>query len=270
MARIQRAGDGAAVYRPGAIVQYTFNFNLRIDQAPNVAGILTRLAAYKCPSDVPYPIMNPAGGFNGSMGGPGVNYLMSAGPTVGGWQTQGGPAMQLVDEIGFVNYRKHVGVRDMTDGTSNVIAAAESTVGNHATGAANFDLRRSVVRGIAFPGGVPMRFWSRAQLDAYGQSCLAGTGNIHGHARQQWAHGLDAQTILTTMDTPNSKNPDCQVCTGCSSFDSQGVFTARSLHTGGVHVLMGDGAVKFVSDNVDLLNWQRAGGINDGGTIGDF
>lgn len=38
-----------------------------------------------------------------------------------------------------------------------------------------------------------------------------------------------------------------------------------SAHTGGTHVLMGDGAVRFASDNVDLNVW-RAAGSADGNT----
>jgi hypothetical protein len=49
-----------------------------------------------------------------------------------------------------------------------------------------------------------------------------------------------------------------------------GIFAARSYHVGGVHTLMCDGAVRFVSENVDLPIW-RAGGTRAGGeTIGEF
>jgi hypothetical protein len=167
-----------------------------------------------------------------------------------------------------VAYRKKVAVRDLEDGTSNVICVAESTTGSDI--ANQLDIRRNVVRNIPFPGGATGKFWTKAQLDAYGTACRAGAGNTHGIVRMHWANGINGQSMLNIMDTPNSLNPDCQVCTTCSWTDSQGIFTARSRHTGGVHVLMGDGVVKFISDNVDLLTWQRAGGINDGGTIGDF
>lgn len=43
-----------------------------------------------------------------------------------------------------------------------------------------------------------------------------------------------------------------------------------SLHVGGCHFLMGDGAVRFISENVDLLNYQRLSTVADGNVIGDF
>lgn len=50
-----------------------------------------------------------------------------------------------------------------------------------------------------------------------------------------------------------------------------------SLHTGGAHFLMNDGAVKFISENIDHLNdrpinstYERIIAIADGQTVGDF
>lgn len=43
-----------------------------------------------------------------------------------------------------------------------------------------------------------------------------------------------------------------------------------SMHVGGGHFLMGDGAVRFVSENVDLLTYQRLSTIADGNTTGEF
>lgn len=48
------------------------------------------------------------------------------------------------------------------------------------------------------------------------------------------------------------------------------LFSSRSLHVGGVHALLGDGAVRFISDNINLQTWQDLGVPNDGRTIGDF
>ena len=45
---------------------------------------------------------------------------------------------------------------------------------------------------------------------------------------------------------------------------------ARSQHTGGVTVLLGDGSVRFVSDNIDYQTWQRLGDRKDGNAVGDF
>ena len=39
-------------------------------------------------------------------------------------------------------------------------------------------------------------------------------------------------------------------------YTGYGWRAARSRHPGGVHVLLGDGAVRFVGDNIDLATWR--------------
>jgi prepilin-type N-terminal cleavage/methylation domain-containing protein/prepilin-type processing-associated H-X9-DG protein len=43
-----------------------------------------------------------------------------------------------------------------------------------------------------------------------------------------------------------------------------------SLHTGGAHFVMGDGSVRFISENISATDYQRLGGIADGEIIGNF
>jgi prepilin-type processing-associated H-X9-DG protein len=43
-----------------------------------------------------------------------------------------------------------------------------------------------------------------------------------------------------------------------------------SLHTGGCHALMCDGAVKFVSENADVQVIRAIAGANEGAVVGDF
>ena len=45
---------------------------------------------------------------------------------------------------------------------------------------------------------------------------------------------------------------------------------ASSYHTGGAHFLMADGAVRFISNNVDFATYNYLGSKADGNTIGDF
>ena len=51
------------------------------------------------------------------------------------------------------------------------------------------------------------------------------------------------------------------------SSDRNGVYSARSMHTGGVNGGMGDGSVRFVSQSIDTKTWQFTGGRNDGQVI---
>lgn len=45
---------------------------------------------------------------------------------------------------------------------------------------------------------------------------------------------------------------------------------AFSFHTGGAHFLMGDGSVRFINENVNMLTYGLINSINDGGTPGEF
>jgi prepilin-type processing-associated H-X9-DG protein len=57
----------------------------------------------------------------------------------------------------------------------------------------------------------------------------------------------------------------------CSAWDnwqtSQGF---KSVHEGGAHFLMCDGAVTFISENIDYLNYQRLGDRRDGRPVTPF
>ncbi|QDT35049.1 DUF1559 domain-containing protein [Thalassoglobus polymorphus] len=43
-----------------------------------------------------------------------------------------------------------------------------------------------------------------------------------------------------------------------------------SEHPGGGQIMMGDGAVRFVSENIDLITWAELSSINEGEIIGEF
>lgn len=49
-----------------------------------------------------------------------------------------------------------------------------------------------------------------------------------------------------------------------------GQHGAKSLHVGGCHALLGDGSVRFVSENIALTNLRMLNSIADGGVIGEF
>ena len=237
-------------YMDQAPLYNQFNLNAMVQDggANNALATTTRIPAFRCPSDT-------ATGVN-----PGVNYAVSGGPSTW-WHVAAG------DSVGMFKCQQAVAIAAITDGTSNTIAASEVLIGS---GGGTFNPQRDLVRGQAFPSGMPNSFATQAQLNAYGTQCLASLGSINQSTRQLWANGIGGQTVFNTLNVPNSPNPDCHPCTGCGWFDSTGVWTARSLHTGGVHALMGDGSARFISSNVDFNTWQRLGSISDGQAIGDF
>ncbi|MES2790980.1 MAG: DUF1559 domain-containing protein [Planctomycetota bacterium] len=53
----------------------------------------------------------------------------------------------------------------------------------------------------------------------------------------------------------------------CTNASGRGMY---SFHTGGISILMADGAVRFVSENISLVTLFRLGSPNDGGVLGEF
>jgi prepilin-type processing-associated H-X9-DG protein len=111
--------------------------------------------------------------------------------------------------------------------------------------------------------------------DAAGyQQCQAGqeppvTGNFADTGRgYSW---LFAQRNMawtyTALLQPNDKNTANHEC---EKWSNQGVFAARSKHTGGVHVALADGSVRFISDSIDDGTWRALGTrwADDG--VGEF
>lgn len=78
-----------------------------------------------------------------------------------------------------------------------------------------------------------------------------------------WIHGRDYWTTYHHYHNPNSNAPDMGTC-------GNGIFGARSEHTGGVHTLMCDGAVRFVSDSMNLETWRALGTRAGSEVIGEF
>jgi prepilin-type N-terminal cleavage/methylation domain-containing protein/prepilin-type processing-associated H-X9-DG protein len=75
----------------------------------------------------------------------------------------------------------------------------------------------------------------------------------HGYT---WLVSGSASTWYTHVLGPNSQFSDC------ASSDMQpytGLFPARSWHLGGVNVLTADGAVRFLSEEVELTVWRALG-----------
>lgn len=129
--------------------------------------------------------------------------------------------------------------RDITDGLSNTIAAAEiaNRRGRHKQGQFVVDESPSV---LDRPSDC-LKLLDPKSPNYYSANktlSLLGRGAI-------WADGAAGHALVNTILPPNS--PSC----GVSVTPSDGIFSAGSYHVGGCHVLMGDGAVRFMTESVD-------------------
>ena len=80
-------------------------------------------------------------------------------------------------------------------------------------------------------------------------------------ATDAWGAG-----ITTVRYAPNTANN--ALAGGRYVYDGNTIL--NSYHTGGIHALLGDGAVRFISDNIHLLTLQRLAVRDDGTPVGEF
>ena len=138
------------------------------------------------------------------------------------------------------------GVRDMTDGTSNSMVVGEysglakGTGGTKQTVASAMNTINPTSWYGFYDGNPPLvaspsqdQPWNTYKTVAYAPNLYwNGAGSAVGAARNQ-------QSL-------------------------------KSEHVGGVHILLGDGAVRFISENIALATLQNLADIADGNTTGEF
>ena len=59
-------------------------------------------------------------------------------------------------------------------------------------------------------------------------------------------------------------------CANWASNNWNAIFGFKSQHTGGAHFTLGDGSVRFITQNLDKLTYARLGDRWDGGVLGEF
>jgi prepilin-type processing-associated H-X9-DG protein len=194
---------------------------------------------FLCPSDkqeavsVAYgePIIGP------------TNYAVCVGTgTVRGGPPFGSP---LVTDGMFMGGRP-VKIAEITDGTSTTAMMSESLLGDgdeNVTGAIPGDVQRV----YAYTGfGTPLS-------DA---ACAAATQwNVANRRGFMWASGEMRCASYNHYYTPNAPIYDC-VTNNLTTYTSEAWRAARSLHPGGVNMLLGDGSVHFVSNTISLTTWR--------------
>ncbi len=231
-----------------------------------------QIGVLQCPSD-PETTINSSNGH--------TNYMFSRGDSLqdnNRWAGNGGRGMrgmfpQLGDSATDGTFGRAHRFADVLDGLSNSIAMSE--------------------RVKAKPGSILVADGVTAQLsDTFRTNpslCLAevnGNGeyittNILRTTGSRYSDGQITFTGFTTIVGPNKAS--CQNGTGTDEND--GIFDPTSQHKGGVQVLMGDGAVRFVSNSIDTGNltsaaptggkspygvWGALGSISGREVVGEF
>lgn len=169
---------------------------------------------------------------------------------------------------GIVNLRVPVNTAAIRDGTAYVIMAGEQI--SAGSGGALQDKLVFLRQGVAIPAGWDGTFLTQAQLDSWGTACTTSGNGQRTETGCFWNVGVHEQGAFNTLLPPNSKYQNCTAHGVGSAPDGPAMLGARSVHAGGVHVLMGDGTVRFVNQTISYAMWQNLGARNDGTPIGEF
>lgn len=199
-----------------------YNFNQHYATAYNKGVLNQRVPSYLCPSmvlnrEVPHTACNETGAPS--------SYLLSEGTTAYQYPARG--IFPLVSPVlfGFPNRCTRFG--DITDGTSNTMAAGETTY--------NFK----------------NYLWTSSPMSC---PALAGTQRW-GTAR--WGVGYPNTSLGNTASVMNN-------------FTASSPTGYSSQHVGGIHVLLADGAVRFVSQSIDYSTYTALATKSGGEVIGEF
>ncbi len=245
--------EQTAIYNAMDLTQPIYSGSPATVTAPNKSAVTQQLGIFLCPSDIGQPVSTAYGV---TSIGP-TNYTACHG---NGVTANGSP----VNADGIFIVQRGMKVTDITDGSSNTAAMSESILGAGGEAvASNPGDERTVFKYTGFSGTLPSD-----------STCAGAPTNWNGynHRGFMWASGEARCVSYNHYYTPNSKNYDCIANDpSLPGFVAVGYRAARSRHTGGVNVLLGDGSVRFFRDSVDLVMW-RAVGTRSGGEVvnGDF
>jgi prepilin-type N-terminal cleavage/methylation domain-containing protein len=211
----------------------------------NVAPWTTPVTMIQCPSDPAGPEpQDPARtrGYN--------NYVYCGGDTVARSDIGGNTPLSGTTQPtprpsrGLFGAMICYGLRDCTDGASNTVAMSERVRPTTVLSFGSTSITASATPAACAVQMLPNRTY------ATGTTFTADT--LTGF---RWADGTTFFAGFATALPPNRASCFTTATTG--HWEAT-LNTASSRHTGGVHCLMMDGAVKFVSENIDAGNQSAA------------
>jgi prepilin-type processing-associated H-X9-DG protein len=102
--------------------------------------------------------------------------------------------------------------------------------------------------------------------------------DVSGHDTRGriWNNARSGAVIFSTLDRPNTTTSDrlnhCQSISAapCQTGSDNMVLYARSMHTGGVNVVLADGSVRLARDGIDPTVWLGLGTRASGEVPGDY
>jgi len=199
------------------------------DGSRNSIAAGTAVSVFICPSD---PMAGRAPGSSHA----GTNYAANAGSGLSRYGN-------LIQGDGVFFTGSHVRLSAIADGTSATGAFSERPLGDAQT--SEDPLRRAAFLMLELPGGA----------DTAPDVCSsAASGDWNAERGAKWIVGNYGNTLYNHYFAPNAPHWDCM-----NMQQQKALTAARSFHSGGVNLLMCDGSVHFVADQVERAIWQAFG-----------
>jgi prepilin-type N-terminal cleavage/methylation domain-containing protein/prepilin-type processing-associated H-X9-DG protein len=228
-----------------------------------------QLAVYRCPTD---PGFNSARGIN--------NYAFSRGDYIG---VDGGTGRDSTDSNGLFARSVTYGMRDCPDGTSNTLAVGERVAANFGIGGnAAPDIREGILTSVAAITTNPGACLAAAAAISNGKRYSNGSA-VKGKFSSIWQDGQPEVNSFYSILPPNA--PSCINNNNGNADGDVNLMSASSYHTGGAQVLLADGSVRFISENINTGNlgvansrggsspfgvWGALGTRKGGESVGEF
>jgi prepilin-type N-terminal cleavage/methylation domain-containing protein len=234
-----------------------FNFNNDINShATNLNARQQRLAILQCPSQIGSPafVLAPSQCPNGCGT---TNYVQSLGDNA-----------NYAADRGPFGRNRGAAFRDFVDGMSNSGMFAEIILGPSNGSPTSGVVAAGTPQDLWVATNLPFATWDAsptgdtipvAACDNRATSAILYRG-------KQYYRGVVVATFYSHTLTPNSRLRDCIRSVG---FD-RGHLATRSFHTGGSQLVLGDGSVRFVSENIDIRVWRAVGSINGNEVVSEW
>ena len=209
-----------------------------------------QMAAFRCPSSLRISMaggtagMIPhytaiAGAVHGNIPGYTDPPSRQTGPATAGW----------INSSGAMFNQSKMNFRDLVDGTTNVMVVGEAS-------------------GILLDtSGNPQLNWHPAGFYGWPMGDQVDAGNV-----DRQFNSTSIRYAINDIKNAGAGNPgwtDSKATTGIGN-DNGSNHPLTSNHVGGVHVLLGDGSVRLLSDNMDFATLCRLAVRDDGQPLGDY